>query len=73
MKIRVMLRTSRNTVGKAIERCRERGRDLGASTAEYAMVLVAAAGFAALLSGILKSAEMRTLLLGIIRKALSVA
>jgi hypothetical protein len=71
MKIRLMLGQARARLATAIARGRERGNELGASTAEYAMVLVAAAGFATLLGGILKSAEMRTLLLGIVRKALS--
>ena len=71
MKIRMMLRTTRAGLATVIARGRERGRDLGATTAEYAMVLVAAVGFAAVLGGIMKSPEMKALLLGIIRKALS--
>ena len=47
---------------------------LGASaaTAEYAVVLVAATGFAAVLVGIMKSDAIKTLLTNIIKKALSV-
>ena len=44
----------------------------GAVTAEYAVVLVAATGFAAVLVGIMKSDAIKTLLTNIIKKALSV-
>ncbi len=47
-------------------------REAGMATAEYAIVTVAAAGFAGLLILILRSDEVRELLLGIIRGALSV-
>lgn len=43
----------------------------GAATAEYAVVLVAATGFAAVLVAILKSDAVKTLLSDIIKKALS--
>lgn len=46
--------------------------DVGMATAEYAIATVAAAGFAGLLLVILRSNEVRGLLLGIIRGALSV-
>ena len=42
----------------------------GAATAEYAVVLVAATGFAALLMAILKSGTVKTMLLNIIKQAL---
>ena len=42
----------------------------GAATAEYAVVLVAATGFGALLVSILKSSAVKTLLMNIIKKAL---
>jgi len=45
--------------------------DAGMATAEYAIATVAAAGFAGLLVVILRSGEVRELLLGIIRSALS--
>ena len=51
--------------------CRWRD-ELGMATAEYAIATVAAAGFAGLLLVILRSNEVRALLLGIIRGALSV-
>lgn len=44
----------------------------GAATAEYAVVLVAATGFAALLVTILKSDAIKTLLTNLIKKALNV-
>ncbi len=44
----------------------------GAATAEYAVVLIAATGFAALLVTILKSDAIKTLLTNLIKKALSV-
>ncbi len=46
--------------------------DLGMATAEYAIVTVAAAGFAGLLLVILRSDEVRALLLGIVRSALAI-
>jgi hypothetical protein len=47
-------------------------REAGMATAEYAIATLAAVGFAGLLLVILKSAEVRGLLLGIIKSALSV-
>ena len=44
----------------------------GAVTAEYAVVLVAATAFAAVLIAIVKSDVVKTLLTGLIKKALSV-
>ncbi|GAA4842453.1 hypothetical protein GCM10023221_20540 [Luteimicrobium xylanilyticum] len=51
---------------------RTAGREAGMATAEYAIATLAAVGFAGLLLVILKSAEVRGLLLGIIKSALSV-
>ncbi|MGP9695303.1 DUF4244 domain-containing protein [Brachybacterium sp. AOP25-B2-12] len=45
--------------------------DAGATTAEYAITTLAACGFAAVLVVLLKSGEVRALLLGIITSALS--
>jgi len=47
--------------------------DAGMSTAEYAVGLVAACAFAALLYKILTSSEMESLLRGLISKALHVS
>ena len=44
----------------------------GANTAEYGIVMLAAVGFAGLLVAILKSDEVREMLLGVIRNALSI-
>lgn len=49
-----------------------RSADTGMATAEYAIVTVAAAAFAGLLIAVLRSDEVRGLLVGIIRGALSV-
>ena len=46
--------------------------DKGAATAEYAIATMAAVGFAGLLVVVLRSNEVRGLLLGIIRSALSI-
>ncbi|MWK35377.1 DUF4244 domain-containing protein [Actinomadura sp. J1-007] len=56
-----------------MRRWREGTRDLGMSTAEYAVGTIAAAAFAGLLYKIVTSSEVRTLLLGIIKKALQLA
>ena len=49
-----------------------RSADAGMATAEYAIVTVAAVSFAGLLVVILRSDEVRALLFGIVRGALSV-
>jgi Protein of unknown function (DUF4244) len=54
-----------------IRRWRRAAADAGMATAEYAVVTVAACGFAGLLVAILRSGEVRGLLLGIIRSALA--
>ncbi|WP_082608766.1 MULTISPECIES: DUF4244 domain-containing protein [unclassified Oerskovia] len=53
---------------------RVRGEDpeAGLATAEYAVATIAAVGFAGLLIAILKSGEVREMLLGIIQRALSI-
>ncbi|BDR55349.1 hypothetical protein KIMH_14600 [Bombiscardovia apis] len=45
----------------------------GAATAEYAVVLIAATAFAGILLAVLKSGTARELLLGLVKRALSVA
>lgn len=45
--------------------------DSGASTAEYAIVLIAATGFAGLLAGILKSGTVKSMLTDLVEKALT--
>jgi len=51
---------------------RRAGHDAGMATAEYAIATLAACGFAALLLTLLRSGEMKSLLVGIIKRALSV-
>ena len=48
-----------------------RGSEAGLATAEYAIATVAAAGFAGLLIVVLKSGEVREMLVGVVRSALS--
>lgn len=48
-------------------------RDEGAATAEYAVVLIAACGFGALLIGILKSGTTKSMLEKIVKAALAMA
>lgn len=52
-------------------RLRGTARDAGMATAEYAIVLLAAVGFAGLLVAILKSSEVRGMLTRIVRDALT--
>lgn len=49
-----------------------RAPEAGMATAEYAIATLAAAGFAGLLLVILRSAEVREFLLGIVQRALQV-
>lgn len=61
----------------ARERLSERARLLaaedGAATAEYAITIMAAVGFAGLLVVILKSGEVRQVLTDLVRRALTIA
>ncbi|MFD0684101.1 DUF4244 domain-containing protein [Actinomadura fibrosa] len=57
----------------AVRRWRTATRDQGMSTAEYAVGTIAAAAFAGLLFKIVQSPEVRTLLSGVIKKALQLA
>ncbi len=57
-------------VGARAAAVRARG-DAGLATAEYAIATVAACGFAGLLVAIMKSSEVRGMLLSIIKSALS--
>lgn len=49
----------------------EVGPDAGMATAEYAMATLAACGFAGLLIAVLRSDEVRGMLLGVVRQALT--
>jgi len=57
---------------RALTGARGRVKDAGMATAEYAIATLAAVGFAGLLIVVLRSDEVRGLLTGIIRQALSV-
>ncbi|WP_298806899.1 DUF4244 domain-containing protein [uncultured Pseudokineococcus sp.] len=59
-------------VRPAVATLRGELRDVGMATAEYAIATLAACGFAGLLVTLLASDQVRTLLLGIVRRALSV-
>jgi hypothetical protein len=63
-------------VARRVDRVRDRSaglaRDAGMATAEYAIVMIAAVGFAGLLVVILRSAEIREALTTLVRGALSV-
>lgn len=64
-------RTARASLQARLRTLR-RTPEAGMATAEYAIATLAAAGFAGLLLVILRSAEVRGFLLGIIRQALQV-
>ncbi|MEK8226032.1 DUF4244 domain-containing protein [Oerskovia sp. M15] len=70
-----MTASTRARAGGATLLARARGEDpeAGLATAEYAVATIAAVGFAGLLIAILKSGEVREMLLGIIQRALSIA
>ena len=58
---------SREVVGRMRGAC----RDAGMATAEYAMVTLAAVGFAGLLALVLRSDEVRGMLADLVHRALS--
>jgi hypothetical protein len=58
---------------RAAARLRRLGRDAGAATAEYAVVIMAAVGFAGLLVVILKSGAVQGMLTDLVHRALTVA
>jgi hypothetical protein len=65
--MRRLLRGLRTTVSARMLGARERG----AATAEYAIVIMAAVGFAGLLVVIMRSEEVRAILTDLIQRALS--
>jgi hypothetical protein len=71
MRIRKTLPRACAALRAIVARGRERGGDIGMATAEYAVCLVAATGFAGLLVTILRSPEVRAVLTALIKKALS--
>lgn len=58
---------------RTIDRGRQALREAGMATAEYAIATLAAVGFAGLLLVILRSGEVRALLMGLVKRALSVS
>lgn len=50
----------------------EQGTDVGMATAEYAIAMIAAVGFAGLLVTVLSSGTVRSLLTGLVTSALSI-
>ena len=64
--------TTRSTkrLGEVVRRVRGAARDAGMATAEYAMVTLAAVGFAGLLALVLRSDEVRGMLTGLVHRAL---
>ena len=69
---RMLLRLRDRAVTGLRTRFADTPRDAGMATAEYAIVLIAAVGFAGLLVVILSSGEVREMLLSLVRGALSV-
>ena len=64
-----------NIIRRAITAVRRRsgvGAERGAATAEYAITIMAAVGFAGLLVVILRSEEVRGILTDVVRSALSI-
>jgi len=60
---------SRSRLGRALDALRS---DRGAATAEYAIVIMAAVGFAGVLLAVMRSDEVRGVLSDLVRSALSV-
>ena len=64
------MKTIRRAVEGAVRRARN---DDGAATAEYAITIMAAVGFAGLLVAILRSGEVQGILTDLVHRALTVA
>jgi len=71
MRIRKTLPRACAALRALVARGCERGNDIGMATAEYAICLIAATGFAGMLVAIMKSPEVRTVLMNLIKRALS--
>lgn len=71
-----MIPSSSSLLGRGPEllrRCRRLDRESGAATAEYAVVIMAAVGFAGMLVLILKSGAVQGMLTDLVHRALTVA
>ena len=64
------MQTIRRVVGAVVRRARD---EEGAATAEYAITIMAAVGFAGLLVAILRSGEVQGILTDLVHRALTVA
>lgn len=71
--IRSSLSALRRSRAWLAERLRRPDREAGAATAEYAVVIMAAVGFAGLLVLILKSGAVQGMLTDLVHRALTVA
>ena len=77
MRVRMTELLASSSIPAVHERCRRiavgirQRSEAGASTAEYAMTMVAACAFAGVLLTIIRSSPIKTLLVGIIQKAMS--
>ena len=63
----------RRIIAALRDRLRTLSPETGAATAEYAVVIMAAVGFAGLLVVILKSGAVQSMLTDLVQRALSVA
>lgn len=72
MTVRQGIGVGRRAAVRVVRGVRGAAHDAGMATAEYAVATLAACGFAGLLLTIMRSGEMKGLLMGIIRRALSV-
>ncbi len=69
-----MMQSTLHTVNSLWQRVREIWKDdSGAATAEYAVVIMAAVGFAGLLVVILRGNEVKSMLVDLVRNALNTA
>lgn|GEM_PF-503341 len=67
----VVARTGTGALGSRVRNVRRHCSDAGMATAEYAIATLAAVGFAGLLVVILKGNEVKTMLMALVRQALS--
>ena len=66
-------RLTRRQLGRLASRTMSPGRDVGMTTAEYAVGIMAACTFALVLLGVVKSDAVRSALTGIVQSALGLA
>jgi hypothetical protein len=66
------VREAHNAIHRRLALTNERAAETGAATAEYAITIMAAVGFAGLLVVILRSEEVRGVLTELVRNALAI-